>query len=171
MFPINTILAWNINIIMNKKYDNNNIIIASRAYFLHPPVSIFFLPALITHRDPKPARISPPNSSDFLPHLTRHGVCKMPSSPFPVPLSRLPQKLCQVVAISRWSPQSLSPCIADSGVVGEPAPLLLLLTSFPLFGAHADALLLPNLIVNRCFGQRPKATSARAPPATPLPLH
>jgi hypothetical protein len=39
MFPLNTILAWNINIIMNKKYDNNNIIIASRAYFLHfsPP--------------------------------------------------------------------------------------------------------------------------------------
>jgi hypothetical protein len=37
MFPPNTILAWNINIIMNKKYDNNNIIIASRAYFLHAP--------------------------------------------------------------------------------------------------------------------------------------
>jgi hypothetical protein len=36
MFSLNTILAWNINIIMNKKYDNNNIIIASRAYFLHP---------------------------------------------------------------------------------------------------------------------------------------
>jgi hypothetical protein len=35
MFPLNTILAWNIKIIMNKKYDNNNIIIASRAYFLH----------------------------------------------------------------------------------------------------------------------------------------
>jgi hypothetical protein len=35
MFPLNTILAWNINIIMNNKYDNNNIIIASRAYFLH----------------------------------------------------------------------------------------------------------------------------------------
>jgi hypothetical protein len=35
MFPLNIILAWNINIIMNKKYDNNNIIIASRAYFLH----------------------------------------------------------------------------------------------------------------------------------------
>jgi hypothetical protein len=34
MFPLNTILAWNINIIMNKKYDNNNIIIASGAYFL-----------------------------------------------------------------------------------------------------------------------------------------
>jgi hypothetical protein len=32
MFPLNTILAWSINIIMNKKYDNNNIIIiASRA--------------------------------------------------------------------------------------------------------------------------------------------
>jgi hypothetical protein len=30
MFLLNTILAWNINIIMNKKYDNNNIIIASR---------------------------------------------------------------------------------------------------------------------------------------------
>jgi hypothetical protein len=38
MFPLNTILAWNINIIMNKKYDNNNIIIASRAYFLQQPV-------------------------------------------------------------------------------------------------------------------------------------
>jgi hypothetical protein len=37
MFLINTILAWNINIIMNKKYDNNNIIIASRAYFLQSP--------------------------------------------------------------------------------------------------------------------------------------
>jgi hypothetical protein len=37
MFPLNTILAWNINIIMNKKYDNNNIIIASRAYFLQSP--------------------------------------------------------------------------------------------------------------------------------------
>jgi hypothetical protein len=35
MFVLNTILTWNINIIMNKKYDNNNIIIASRAYFLH----------------------------------------------------------------------------------------------------------------------------------------
>jgi hypothetical protein len=34
MFSLNTILAWNINIIINKKYDNNNIIIASRAYFL-----------------------------------------------------------------------------------------------------------------------------------------
>jgi hypothetical protein len=34
MFLLNTILAWNINIVMNKKYDNNNIIIASRAYFL-----------------------------------------------------------------------------------------------------------------------------------------
>jgi hypothetical protein len=37
MFLLNTILAWNINIIMNKKYDNNNIIIASRAYFLQIP--------------------------------------------------------------------------------------------------------------------------------------
>jgi hypothetical protein len=37
MFPLNTIIAWSINIIMNKKYDNNNIIIASRAYFLHFP--------------------------------------------------------------------------------------------------------------------------------------
>jgi hypothetical protein len=37
MFPLNTIIAWIINIIMNKKYDNN--IIASRAYFLHPTVS------------------------------------------------------------------------------------------------------------------------------------
>jgi hypothetical protein len=37
MFSINTILAWNINIITNKKYDNNNIIIASRAYFLQSP--------------------------------------------------------------------------------------------------------------------------------------
>jgi hypothetical protein len=35
MFPLNTILAWNINIIMNKKYDNNNIII--EAYFLQSP--------------------------------------------------------------------------------------------------------------------------------------
>jgi hypothetical protein len=39
MFPLNTILAWNINIIMNKKYDNNNIIIASRTYFLQEPSS------------------------------------------------------------------------------------------------------------------------------------
>jgi hypothetical protein len=37
MFPLNTILAWNINIIMNKKYGNNIIIIASRAYFLQSP--------------------------------------------------------------------------------------------------------------------------------------
>jgi hypothetical protein len=37
MFLLNIILAWNINIIMNKKYDNNNIIIASRAYFLQSP--------------------------------------------------------------------------------------------------------------------------------------
>jgi hypothetical protein len=37
MFPLNTIIAWSINIIMNKKYDNNNIIIASRAYFLQRP--------------------------------------------------------------------------------------------------------------------------------------
>jgi hypothetical protein len=37
MFPLNTILAWNINIIMNKKYDNKNIIIASRAYFVQSP--------------------------------------------------------------------------------------------------------------------------------------
>ena len=37
MFPLNTIIAWSINIIMNKKYDNNNIIIASRAYFLQSP--------------------------------------------------------------------------------------------------------------------------------------
>jgi hypothetical protein len=35
MFPLNTIIAWSINIIMNKKYDNNNIVISSRAYFLH----------------------------------------------------------------------------------------------------------------------------------------
>jgi hypothetical protein len=38
MFPLNTIIAWSINIIMNKKYDNNNIIIASRAYFLQKPL-------------------------------------------------------------------------------------------------------------------------------------
>jgi hypothetical protein len=37
MFPLNTILAWNMNIIMNKKYDNKNIIIAPRAYFLQFP--------------------------------------------------------------------------------------------------------------------------------------
>jgi hypothetical protein len=42
MFLLNTILAWNINIIMNKKYDNNNIIIASRAYFLHVHVILFY---------------------------------------------------------------------------------------------------------------------------------
>jgi hypothetical protein len=42
MFPLNTILAWNINIIMNKKYDNNNIIIASRAYFLRTLLSLKF---------------------------------------------------------------------------------------------------------------------------------
>jgi hypothetical protein len=35
IFPLNTILVWNINIIINKKYDNNNIITVSRAYFLH----------------------------------------------------------------------------------------------------------------------------------------
>jgi hypothetical protein len=42
MFPLNTIIAWNINIIMNKKYDNNNIIIASRAYFLHHLLCVMF---------------------------------------------------------------------------------------------------------------------------------
>jgi hypothetical protein len=42
MFPLNTIPAWSINIIMNKKYDNNNIIIiASRAYFLQHEQQIF----------------------------------------------------------------------------------------------------------------------------------
>jgi hypothetical protein len=40
MFPLNTILAWSINIIMNKKYDNNNIIIASRAYFVQVDYSL-----------------------------------------------------------------------------------------------------------------------------------
>jgi hypothetical protein len=49
MFPLNTILAWNINIIMNKKYDNNNIIIASRAYFLHGTVV----------DEPPPAQLDP----------------------------------------------------------------------------------------------------------------
>jgi hypothetical protein len=43
MFPLNTILAWNRNIIMNKKYGNNNIIIASRAYFLQTFIGIFRL--------------------------------------------------------------------------------------------------------------------------------
>jgi hypothetical protein len=43
MFPLNTILAWNINIIMNKKYDNNNIIIASRAYFLHSGAGVEYV--------------------------------------------------------------------------------------------------------------------------------
>jgi hypothetical protein len=37
MFLLNTILAWNINNIMSTKYDNNNIIIASRKYFLQSP--------------------------------------------------------------------------------------------------------------------------------------
>jgi hypothetical protein len=41
MFLLNTILAWNINIIMNKKYNNNNIIIASRAYFLQIAPELF----------------------------------------------------------------------------------------------------------------------------------
>jgi hypothetical protein len=34
MFPINTILAWEINIYLNMEYDNNHFIIASRAYSL-----------------------------------------------------------------------------------------------------------------------------------------
>jgi hypothetical protein len=46
MFSLNTILAWNINIIINKKYDNNNIIIASRAYFLHYSAQVL-LPLII----------------------------------------------------------------------------------------------------------------------------
>jgi hypothetical protein len=56
MFPLNTIIAWSINIIMNKKYDNNNIIIASRAYFLqHSGVislqrTLGFIPILIVTR-------------------------------------------------------------------------------------------------------------------------
>src|SRR3954470_22085374 len=36
-FPLNTILAWNINFIMNKNYNNNIFIIASRAYFQQSP--------------------------------------------------------------------------------------------------------------------------------------
>jgi hypothetical protein len=44
MFPLNTIIAWSINIIMNKKYDNNNIIIASRAYFLHQLTYVVIVP-------------------------------------------------------------------------------------------------------------------------------
>jgi hypothetical protein len=43
MFPLNTIIAWSINIIMNKKYDNNNIIIASRAYFLHQQLAYYYI--------------------------------------------------------------------------------------------------------------------------------
>jgi hypothetical protein len=37
MFPINTILAWEINIYINMEYDNNHFIIASRAYSLQSP--------------------------------------------------------------------------------------------------------------------------------------
>jgi hypothetical protein len=33
MFPINTILAWEINIYINMEYDNNHFIITSWAYF------------------------------------------------------------------------------------------------------------------------------------------
>jgi hypothetical protein len=42
MFLLNKIIAWNINIIMNKKNDNNNIIIATRAYFqqIHVQISL-----------------------------------------------------------------------------------------------------------------------------------
>ena len=36
MFPVNTILAWIINIYHDYKEINNNFIIASRAYFLQP---------------------------------------------------------------------------------------------------------------------------------------
>jgi hypothetical protein len=50
MFPLNTIIAWSINIIMNKKYDNNNIIIASRAYFLHMLVYTPFALCFVTLR-------------------------------------------------------------------------------------------------------------------------
>jgi hypothetical protein len=46
MFPLNTILTWNKNIIMNKKYDNNNIIIASRAHFLHGEDKILYFQVL-----------------------------------------------------------------------------------------------------------------------------
>jgi hypothetical protein len=53
MFPLNRILAWSINIIMNKKYDNNNIIIASRAYFcqLQPPLLPWASVSCITNAD------------------------------------------------------------------------------------------------------------------------
>jgi hypothetical protein len=46
MFPINTILAWEITFIINMEYDNNHFIIASRAYSLHtaPYLSCFHTP-------------------------------------------------------------------------------------------------------------------------------
>jgi hypothetical protein len=61
MFPLNTIIAWSINIIMNKKYDNNNIIIASRAYFLQATPAVA-LPAE-TPPGPVPGPPSPAYSS------------------------------------------------------------------------------------------------------------
>jgi hypothetical protein len=70
MFPLNTILALNINIIMNKKYDNNNIIIASRAYFLQPTggTACYFSrdTPLLTHPGTRQG-IQPPGSHSY-PH-------------------------------------------------------------------------------------------------------
>jgi hypothetical protein len=54
MFPLNTIIAWSINIIMNKKYDNNNIIINSRAYFLQQ----YYLGCYILDNDDSYSRLA-----------------------------------------------------------------------------------------------------------------
>jgi hypothetical protein len=71
MFPLNTILAWNINIIMNKKYNNNNIIIASRAYFLH--LGTYYL---IDSGYPNRKRFLAPykNNTYHLPDFLREGI-------------------------------------------------------------------------------------------------
>jgi hypothetical protein len=62
MFLLNTIIAWGINIIMNKKYDNNNIIIASRAYSLQE-----------ARRVRRPVYISP-EQRILAGAMSRHGI-------------------------------------------------------------------------------------------------
>jgi hypothetical protein len=76
MFPLNTIIAWSINIIMNKKYDNNNIIIASRAYFLHPHGE------KIGKRAPRPSCSTAVHSPARGMHAPAKGPAMVPPPPF-----------------------------------------------------------------------------------------
>jgi hypothetical protein len=59
---------------------------------------------------PEPARIPSPHSGDLLPHLTRHCVYKMPSSPSSFPLSFLCLRCRQADEFHRQNPPLLPPC-------------------------------------------------------------